>query len=66
MHIMHLPCNLPKRPNLELKTWPKLLLHSLPLDMALPAQVQKRAILNLFDKALLPLKPTLNLTPLPD
>ncbi len=32
IHLLH---SIPKRPNLELKTWPKQLLGSLPLDIAL-------------------------------
>jgi hypothetical protein len=36
MHFLH---NIAIRPNLELKTWPKQLLGSLPLDIALPAHI---------------------------
>ncbi len=37
MHAMHLLCSVAIQPNLELKTRPKQLLGSLPLDIALPA-----------------------------
>ncbi len=36
-HAMHLLHSIAIRPNLVLKTWPKQLLGSLPLDIALPA-----------------------------
>jgi hypothetical protein len=36
-HTMHLHPGVAKQPNLELKTWPKQLLGSLPLVIALPA-----------------------------
>jgi hypothetical protein len=36
-HTMHLRPGVAKQPNLELKTWPKKLLGSLPLVIALPA-----------------------------
>ncbi len=36
-HTMHLRPGVAKKPNLELKTWPKQLLGSLPLVIALPA-----------------------------
>jgi hypothetical protein len=36
-HAAHLWVFLLKLPNLKLKTWPKQLLGSLPLDIALPA-----------------------------
>ena len=36
-HTMHLWPGVAKQPNLELKTWPKQLLGSLPLVIALPA-----------------------------
>jgi hypothetical protein len=35
-HTMHLRLGVAKQPNLELKTWPKQLLVSLPLVIALP------------------------------
>jgi hypothetical protein len=35
-HTMHLPHSIAVRPNLELKTRPKQLLGSLPLDITLP------------------------------
>ncbi len=35
-HTMHLQPGVAKQPNLELKTWPKQLLGSLPLVIALP------------------------------
>jgi hypothetical protein len=38
IHAMHLLSNMAIRPNLELKTRPKLLLGSLPFDTALPGQ----------------------------
>ena len=37
-HTMHLQPGVAKQPNLELKTRPKQLLGSLPLDIALPAR----------------------------
>jgi hypothetical protein len=37
MNTMHLQPTVAIRPNLELKTWPKQLLDSLPLVIALPA-----------------------------
>ncbi len=37
MHTMHLLPGVAIQPNLELKTWPKQLLGSLPLVIALPA-----------------------------
>ena len=37
MHTMHLLASVAMQPNLELKTWPKLLQSSLPLVIALPA-----------------------------
>jgi hypothetical protein len=39
VHAMHLLSSVAIRPNLELKTRPKQLLGSLPLDIALPALV---------------------------
>jgi hypothetical protein len=39
MHLLH---SIALRPNLELKTWPKQLLGSLPLDIVLPRQVTYR------------------------
>jgi hypothetical protein len=36
MHNMHLLCRIAMQPNLELKTQPKQLLGSLPLDIVLP------------------------------
>jgi hypothetical protein len=36
MHTMHLLSGVAIQPNLELKTWPKQLLGSLPLVIALP------------------------------
>ncbi len=38
-HTMHLLPSVAKQPNLELKTWPKQLLGSLPLVIALPAVI---------------------------
>jgi hypothetical protein len=38
MHTMHLLPSVVIQPNLELKTWPKQLLGSLPLVIALPGQ----------------------------
>ncbi len=37
VHAVHVLCCGVKLPNLKLKTWPKQLLGSLPLDIALPA-----------------------------
>jgi hypothetical protein len=37
-HTMHLQPGVAKQPNLELKTWPKQLLGSLPLVIALPIE----------------------------
>jgi len=37
-HTMHLQPGVAKQPNLELKTRPKLVLGSLPLAFALPAE----------------------------
>jgi hypothetical protein len=42
-HAMHLPYRITMRPNLELKTQPKQLLGSLPLDIALPEQTLRQA-----------------------
>jgi hypothetical protein len=39
-HTMHLRPGVAKQPNLELKTWPKQLLGSLPLVFALPGLSQ--------------------------
>jgi len=39
MHSMHLLSSVAIQPNLELKTWPKQLLGSLPLDIALPEPI---------------------------
>ncbi len=38
-HDMHLVCSITIRPNLELKTRPKQLLGSLPLDITLPVTI---------------------------
>ncbi len=37
MHAMHLGSSVAMRPNLQLKTQPKQILGSLPLDIVLPA-----------------------------
>jgi hypothetical protein len=37
VHVWHFLCYRLKLPNLELKTWPKQLLGSLPLDMEMNA-----------------------------
>ncbi len=37
-HTMHLQPNVAKQPNLELKTWPKQLLGSLPLVIVFPGE----------------------------
>jgi hypothetical protein len=44
-HTMHLRPGVAKQPNLELKTWPKQLLGSHPLVIALPVVAQGVAIL---------------------
>jgi hypothetical protein len=43
---MQLSCFETKLPNLMLKTRPKQLLGSLPLDIALPAQLHETAVVN--------------------
>ncbi len=42
MHAMHSLSSVAIRPNLELKTRPKRVLGSLPLDIALPALIKPR------------------------
>jgi hypothetical protein len=43
-HTMHLWPGVAKQPNLELKTWPKQLLGSLPLVIALPGMWHNKRI----------------------
>ncbi len=41
MHTTHLLLGVAIQPNLELKTWPKQLLGSLPLDIALSGSIKQ-------------------------
>ncbi len=47
MHTMHLLSSVAIQPNLELKTWPKQHLGSLPLVIALPGVI-KHSIFNMM------------------
>ena len=48
VHAVHLLCYGVKLSKLKLKTWPKQLLGSLPLDIVLPAVINTTVIFNLI------------------
>jgi hypothetical protein len=48
VHAVHFICNGVKLHNLKLKTWPKQLLGSLPLDIALPVLADLFSVNNII------------------